>query len=381
MRRDLTEKTYTDSNIMANKRQLKILQQGVAAWNEWRKKNPEKEIDLSRSDLHEADLCRANLANANLTDVNFERAKLKKANLMNADLSGSNLMDSDLSEANLYSALLINADLNNAFLQSANLCFACLDEALLVRTDLFRANLSNASLVRAVLEGAYLFDSNLCRADLSEADLYQANLCKTDLSDADLSDSSLTMAILVETILDRATLTNCNVYGISAWGIKLNGTNQKNLRITPIAGAPAITVDNLEVAQFIYLLLNNEKIRKVIETITSKVVLILGRFSPERKIILDAIREELRKHDYVPVLFDFDKPDSRDSTETVTTLARMSRFIIADITDPKSIPLELQAIVHDLAVPVQPLLEEGSAEFSMFKDLRRKYRLFAISGG
>jgi len=40
---------------------------------------------------------------------------------------------------------------------------------------------------------------------------------------------------------------------------------------------PTITVDNLEVAQFIYLLLNNQKIRDVIDTITSKVVLILGR--------------------------------------------------------------------------------------------------------
>lgn len=54
-----------------------------------------------------------------------------------------------------------------------------------------------------------------------------------------------------------------------------------------------ITVDNLEVAQFIYLLLNNEKIRQVIDTITSKVVLILGRFTDERKSVIDAIREEL----------------------------------------------------------------------------------------
>ena len=68
-------------------------------------------------------------------------------------------------------------------------------------------------------------------------------------------------------------------------------------------------MDNLEVAQFIYLLLNNAKIREVIDTITSKVVLILGRFTPERKVVLDALREELQKRDYVPVLFDFDKPD------------------------------------------------------------------------
>jgi hypothetical protein len=72
------------------------------------------------------------------------------------------------------------------------------------------------------------------------------------------------------------------------------------------------------VAQFIYLLLNNEKIRSVIDTITSKVALILGRFTPDRKIVLDAIREELRNQNYLPVLFDFQKPDNKDLTGTIS---------------------------------------------------------------
>ena len=41
-------------------------------------------------------------------------------------------------------------------------------------------------------------------------------------------------------------------------------------------------LDNLKVAQFVYLLLNNAEIRDVIDTITSKVVLILGRHALER---------------------------------------------------------------------------------------------------
>jgi hypothetical protein len=127
----------------------------------------------------------------------------------------------------------------------------------------------------------------------------------------------------------------------------------------------------LEVAQFIYLLLNNEKIRGVINTITTKVALILGRFNPpERKAVLDAIREELRKRDYLPILFDFDKRATRNVRETVRTLALLSRFIIADITDPSSIPLELETIVPELRVPVQPLLLRGQKEFSMVGVLR-----------
>jgi hypothetical protein len=122
---------------------------------------------------------------------------------------------------------------------------------------------------------------------------------------------------------------------------------------------PKITVDNIEVAQFIYLMLNNQKVRDVIDTITSKVVLILGRFTDKRKAVLDALREELRKRDYLPILFDFEVPERRNITEIVTLLARMARFIIADLTDPSSIPQELQAIIPSVRVPVQPLLLEG----------------------
>ena len=119
-------------------------------------------------------------------------------------------------------------------------------------------------------------------------------------------------------------LTGCLVYGVSAWDLNLAGTKQLNLVITE-RDEPVITVDNLEVAQFIYLLLHNEKIREVIDTITSKAVLILGRFTPDRKVVLDAIRESLRQRNYLPILFDFEKPASRDLTETISTLAHIAR--------------------------------------------------------
>jgi hypothetical protein len=121
--------------------------------------------------------------------------------------------------------------------------------------------------------------------------------------------------------------------------------------------------------------LNNQKIRDVIDSITSKVVLILGRFTEERKRVLDAIREELRKHDYIPVLFDFDKPVSKDITGTVETLARMARFIIADLTDPSSIPHELGTIVPFLrTTPLLPIRVVGSKGYSMFEDWQRSYK-------
>src|SRR5262249_59385709 len=142
-----------------------------------------------------------------------------------------------------------------------------------------------------------------------------------------------------EAELSGADLTGCHIYGVSAWGLKLDeGTKQHHL---VISSEPEITVDNIEVAQFIYLLLHNEKIRYVIDTIGRKAVLILGRFTADRKAVLDALRQELRKRDYLPILFDFEVPTTRDITETVSLLARMARFIIADLTDPSSIPKPL----------------------------------------
>ena len=122
-------------------------------------------------------------------------------------------------------------------------------------------------------------------------------------------------------------LTDCRIFGVSVWDARLDGAIQKDLVISRHS-APKITVDNLEVAQFIHLLLTNEKIRHVIDTIARKVILILGRFTDERLRILRRIREKLRAMNYSPVLFDFEAPAEKDWIETVKILAHMSRFVI-----------------------------------------------------
>jgi uncharacterized protein YjbI with pentapeptide repeats len=287
------------------------------------------ETHLDRINLSEANLYTAVLFRADLSGADLRRANLTEAHLKEVNLSGANLNLATLREARLFEAELSGADLSGADLRGANLS---------------RANLIGANLREAGLSGANLSDATLIRANLSGADLRRADFNETNLTEANLIGASLHQAVLVGTVLTRANLTGCYVHGFSVWDVQLEEAIQSSLVITPL-GDPTITVDNLEVAQFIYLLLNNQKIRHVIDTITSKVVLILGRFTPERKAIFDAIRDELRRRDYVPILFDFEKPSTKSTLETVSTLAHMARFVIADLTHAKSVLQELQAVV------------------------------------
>jgi hypothetical protein len=115
------------------------------------------------------------------------------------------------------------------------------------------------------------------------------------------------------------------------------------------------------------------RLKHLIDTITSKLVLILGRFTPERKVVLDAIRNELRKRDYVPALFDFEKPSNKTTVETVSALTHMARLVVADLTDARSVLQELQALVPtNPSVPIQPLILNSQTEPGMF-DFFRMY--------
>jgi uncharacterized protein YjbI with pentapeptide repeats len=403
---------------MANPEHLAILKQGVEVWNQWREENRGTLADLSGADLtgaslidldlrgvflqqahltgadisgadlsgaklSGADLSGASLVGAyldgaNLAGVNLAGADLQRAKLVKAYLSGGNLVESDFRAAYLYEAHLVNAELVRSNLSEAKLIGADLSGANLAGARLIRSNLrgaklartdlSNASLSGAYLSGANLIEANLDRADLSDADLIGADLTLASLTDADLSRANLRRATLDQSNLSNATLNDCQVYGISAWGLLLPPPEkQRNLRITTGPG-PAVTVDNLELAQFVYLLLHNEKIRGVVDTIGRKGVLILGRFYDERKRVLDAVKDRLRELDLVPIVFDWDKPTKRDLTETVQLLANMSRFVVADVTDAKSIPQELSSIVPHLpSVPVRPIMLAGEREYAMFE--------------
>jgi uncharacterized protein YjbI with pentapeptide repeats len=361
---------------VAREEHIQVIREGVEAWNDWREWDPKLQPDLNRAKLSDANLSGANLSGANLNRAKLSGAKLSDANLSGAsldwaNLSGARLRGADLSDANLWGANLSGADLSGANLSDANL-----DGANLLEASLWDANLSGANLDRANLSGANLSGANLSGANLNWANLRGANLSKANFNWANLGEAILSAAQLIKTNLCGATLTGSRVYGASVWDIEVNDqTNQQNLVITPAEDA-AITVDNIKVAQFIYLLLNNKEIRNVIDTITSKAVLILGRFSDERKPVLDAIREELRKseHNYLPIVFDFHPSANRTTGETIKTLAGMARFVIADLTDARSVLEELALTIPTLpTVAVRFLIKKSEPQYGML-DYFRAYK-------
>ena len=92
---------------------------------------------------------------------------------------------------------------------------------------------------------------------------------------------------------------------------------------------------------------------------------------------------ELRKRNYIPVLFDFDGPENRDTVETMSTLAHLARFVVADLTDSKSVLQELQKIVPNLpSVPVAPIIlasDKLPGMIDHFKNFRSFLDIYSYS--
>lgn len=163
------------------------------------------------------------------------------------------------------------------------------------------------------LSGSILCATHFKKTDLRNSDLRRADLRRASFDDCDLRHANLSEADCAEATLSRSLLTH------------------------------------------------------------SKLILVLGRFIPERKVVLEAIRQVLEAEGYVPVVFDFDRPDDRNLTETIITLASMSLFVIADITNPRCAPLELHATVPTFNIPFVPIIQEGEQPFANFKDLQSSF--------
>ena len=139
---------------MANPDHLAILQQGRAAWNEWRLGHPGIHADLTRAYLSEtsmdwaepdvpgelgvADLEGINFSGASLAYARLQGANLRRANLFGANLRGANLRRADLRESDLRSVKFYDTNLTLANLSRADVTGAIFWETILARVNLSR---------------------------------------------------------------------------------------------------------------------------------------------------------------------------------------------------------------------------------------------------
>jgi len=321
-----------------------ILKDGVDIWNNWRLENPQINPNLSNIDFSGliCGLDGANFKNTILIGCNFTGQSLEGTEFENAQLIGSSFKGANLLNTNFNSAKIEHGNFQGSYINQAKFK---------------EANLLSVDFTNATIKNAY-FANSFC--------------LKTKFINATLDSIIFNYASFVGAVFVNANIVNCSIFGISAWEIEMDeATVQKNLLIQK---KPRITVDDIELAQFIYLINNNEKIKNVINGTTSKLVLILGRFSDERKPILESIGEILKENcGFVPIIFDFSPSPKRNLTETIRLLTGLVKFIIADITDAKSVIQELTSIIPDYpSVPVQPIILAGESEYSMFADLRNR---------
>lgn len=314
-----------------------------------------RQIDLSGIDLSGADLSRANLAEANLS-----QATLAQAGLFEAILDEANL-----SRANLHGAILHGANLKKTDLSQANLSGANLFEA-----NLDRANLAQADLTRADLTGTYLNWANLSQATLKQAHLAAAHMRGTNLSGANLDRADLSKATLIGVNLAEANLNDSCICGISAKGVTLTASQHLNLIISS-PDEPIVAVDDFEVARFVYLLLQNPQLGEVVDLWGKKLVLIAGSFGGERSTLLVGMRSRLRARGYLPISFNAERPGGQGYSQILSTLVRLSRFVIVDLSEARSVTRELDQIVPNLPwVPVQPLLSRLVRAYAMLLNYR-----------
>lgn len=307
-----------------------ILIKGADFWNSWRKDNPSEKIKFRYFRFRDM----------NLDHIDFSGVDLATCRFLNSSFKDSNFKDSNLRDTVF----------KNSKFQDSNF-----DKAIISKADLSGGNFENCSFDNATFSGSVIAGANFKNAKLTNVNLRTTRILFSDF---------------------RGTqIVNAKIYGISAWDLLFDeNTIQEDLVIDRKELNGVITVDNLEIAQFIYLIYSNEKIRDLIDTLTTKAVLILGRFTEERKKTLLYLKEELRNNDYVPILFDFTKPENRDYIETVLAIAHLSKFVIADLSDARIVLEELPHIARNLTIPIKPILLKEQYEPITLYNLRRNHK-------
>lgn len=318
---------------MANSEHYKIFLQGPIVWNKWREENPMIHPDLDGEFIFP-----------------FFARKDQDAPLTKGERAIS--------------------DWNHPFNFS--------------NTSFHKATFESAVFPKADMTNCYLYEADLSWAGFPEADFSDSMIRKAYCSGADFSDAIFKNCVLnnstfIGTDFSGAHLEGCNVYGVSAWGIIISDTTvQKELFLhrdnfsgKVIANRENIfLVDDIALAQFVYFIQHDDGFGASLKQLNSRTVLLLGKFKNGGLELLQTVAEKLRSRNYIPIIFDFDPVENKNIIENVTTMAGLSKFVLANL-EGSSVPAELAKITSNFRNPVIAWIHDDlhDSVYAMFKDV------------
>jgi uncharacterized protein YjbI with pentapeptide repeats len=344
----------------------KVLQKAVSerdlyAWNAWRRRHRKERLDLRRIVIRGKYLGGLDLSNCVL-----DGAELERTDLRSADLRGSSFRRTDLSLSNLGGAQCDGASFHD--------------------TNLFAVYAGGCSFTGSTFRGAHLAEANLLQANFTDAtfvntDFERARLDRAVLKGTTIRACNLGHASFVDTRLEDTLIADCAAPYVNAKRIRIGAdVEQRELFLGHTIRAVGaglysrrITASDLRMASFLGELEMPNCLTHLINAGNDYLVLILGRFSNEGRGVLQALERNVWSCGRIPLVFDFAGPTQRKLVDAVRFFACLSQFIIVDLSNPRSVPFELQAVVPQLAIPLVPVIRRGSEPFAMFSDLTRTY--------
>jgi hypothetical protein len=181
---------------MANQKQLKILKQGVNAWNDWRMKNRHIKINLMAAKLGGINLKGINLREANLVEASLAGADLSGAFLFQANLYKANLQGANLREANLSQTHLIEADLDGSILAATEFALAVMGSTRITKVDLQKCkdleNIHHQGPSQVSIDTFQRSKGRIPRVFLVGCGLSDWEIEQVKLYDPDLSNETIT---------------------------------------------------------------------------------------------------------------------------------------------------------------------------------------------
>lgn len=197
--------------LSPNGEHISWLLDGVEAWNEWRKAEPNIDPNLSGLDVHSlfemekgidkrdvVDLSGINFEYASLRGTKFHEIKLNRTKCYGADLrcskwngveaNGSNFMAADFRNAKIDFSRLSGCDFRSAQTSGLSIEASRLPGANLSRTDLRGDSFVFSDLTSSDLSGAHVCGSTFVEAVLAGTNLDRTRIWKADLFKPEIID-------------------------------------------------------------------------------------------------------------------------------------------------------------------------------------------------